>query len=322
MPKKLHVSKWDPATFEPGNKLLISGRSGSGKSTILEEILAACAHKFDLIVAYTPTRETQDMLRKITYDEFIHESFKPAHFAEMCQELDEMDRLDNKHRSVLVILDDCGFDKKVLNSDAMRQAMMNGRHWPLSIINVIQYVMDMPIGIRSQQTYVINLGEKGGVFRKKLFEQFYEGVFRKREAWEEVFDHLTADWGAIVLNNKSQSTDPEKSIASFRVDLNDPERPRLTLNARPSLEKLHSLYYISPEERRQRRVQSEFPKKSTSATKKRKKPSTTETGEEGECGVDDEEKEKVKKAYHEIVIDEPESYYPSNAVKRTRVLRV
>ena len=58
------IEKWDPSKLPPHPRILLLGRSGSGKSTCLHDVLSYLADKIDLCLLFSPTVESIEAFRK------------------------------------------------------------------------------------------------------------------------------------------------------------------------------------------------------------------------------------------------------------------
>lgn len=216
---RLQIQKWNPSECKDHRLVLVIGRRGTGKSTLIADILHKMRDKFDMAVGMSPTEESLTMMRKhmpITYN-----SYNLGKVEDMILMQKEASR-NKSHRSILLCLDDCMYEKGVLRSTAMRELFFNGRHLKICFVNAVQYMMDCEPSMRTQIDYVITLKE-GIVSNKQKLWRYYFGVVPKFEDFCRILDRVTDNFGALVLDATTTSTDLTKCLFWYRASLDVPE---------------------------------------------------------------------------------------------------
>lgn len=213
------VKRFDAQTIGESRIVFIIGKRNTGKSVLMKDLLHQMPRP-DFVLAMAPTTDSLDMFR-----EFLPECCIFDHFAQ--------DRLDalvqvqkdlvarGKRRHVLVILDDCLYQKNVLKSTSMRHIFMNGRHDHISLMCAAQYLMDIEPALRNNIDYLFSMRESAQVNRRKLF-QYYFGTFNRFDDFEKVFAACTNDYKAIVLDNTCSSTGVGDSVRWYRATMDVP----------------------------------------------------------------------------------------------------
>ena len=51
--------------------------------------------------------------------------------------------------NLFMVLDDCMYDKAVIRGKAIRDLFMNGRHYKITFLAAVQYLMDLPPALRA-----------------------------------------------------------------------------------------------------------------------------------------------------------------------------
>jgi energy-coupling factor transporter ATP-binding protein EcfA2 len=215
------IKQWDCDSLRDGRIILLVGRRGSGKSTMMENIMYALRDRLDVGVAMTPTEESMDAFRAHIPETFVY----PAYDVAQVQRLLSAQRVRLAERRALrhvyVFLDDCMYDKAILKSVVMRDLFMNGRHLRITLCMAMQYLMDMGPDLRTQCDYVICMAEKIQSNRHKLWKYFF-GVFERYEHFGRVLDATTADYGALILDNTVQSSAATDCVFWYRATLSLP----------------------------------------------------------------------------------------------------
>jgi len=217
---KLRLSKFDPDGMKPYRIILLVGKRGTGKSVLLNDLMYYLSRKVDYAVAMTPTEETRREFRAHMPESWIYDNFNGPKVDQLLALQRDAAKRD-KLRKILLVLDDCMYDKKVLKNIGIRDIFMNGRHLYLTFTVAMQYVMDMTPDLRTQVDYVFALRENIISNKQKLWKYFF-GMFERFEDFSRVMDKCTSDHGCIVLDNTAQSNNVQDSIFWYKANINPP----------------------------------------------------------------------------------------------------
>jgi len=217
---RLKIKKWDPSNIKQHRIILLVGRRGSGKSTLMEDILYTTSKNYDLAIAMSPTEESLAMFRKHIPPACVYDSFSLQKIEEIVAMQKELCR-SGKHRSVLICLDDCMYDKKIMKSTCIREIHYNGRHLKITFLTAVQYLVDIPCELRTQCDYVLSLKENILTNKQKL-HKYYFGIFDTFNEFSRTLEVVTNNYGAIVLDNTSATNDIEKVVYWYRGSLSIP----------------------------------------------------------------------------------------------------
>lgn len=175
----------------------------------------------DYALAMAPT---EDSLR--AFREFLPESCIFDHFSQ-----DKLERVMSlqrelvnrgKKRSILIILDDCLYQKGVLKSTAMRSLFFNGRHLNVGLICAAQYMMDVGPELRTNIDYLFTMRENTINNRKKLHTYFF-GQFGRFEEFDKVMTACTQNYSALCMDATVSSTHACDTIFWYRANTHVPE---------------------------------------------------------------------------------------------------
>ena len=217
---KLKVKKYDPTKVKPHRITLIVGKRGSGKSKMLVDLMYHIP-KVDFVIGMAPTEETINTFRQFIPESCIYNSFNQNKLEQMIVMQRELIR-KNVRRSILLILDDCLYDKTVLKSTAMREIFLNGRHLLISMVICAQYIMDLSPDLRTNVDYIFSMRENIISNRAKLHKFFY-GMFEKYEDFAKTMDATTVNFGSMVLDNTAKSNEIEDCVFWYRARIDLPD---------------------------------------------------------------------------------------------------
>ena len=218
---KVRLKRFDPTTIKPHRIILVVGKRGTGKSVLQRDLMYHMRNAIDFGLAMTPTEETADMFRQHMPDDWIYNGFSTAKLDTMLALQRELVK-HKKARSLLLILDDCMYDKKILKGIGIRDLFMNGRHLNICMCNAMQYVMDMGPDLRTQVDYIFALRENIISNKQKLWKYFF-GMFEKYEDFAKVMDKCTENHSAIVMDNTTGSNQVEECIYWYKAQYVLPE---------------------------------------------------------------------------------------------------
>ena len=249
----IRVRKFDPRTIKESRIVFIIGKRHTGKSVLMKDLLYHMPRP-DYVLAMAPTEDTLQMFRS-----FLPESCIFDHFSQ--EKLERTVTLQRelvnrgKKRTVLILLDDCLYQKGVLKSNAMRSIFFNGRHDHISLMCAAQYMMEVDVSLRTNIDYLFTMRENILTNRQKLFK-YYFGQFSKFDEFDKVMTACTQDYRALVLDGTvSTSQSPTDCVMWYRgaCDL-----PAFRL-CRPSFWKWSERYCLTQDDvRRAQRRQFEI----------------------------------------------------------------
>lgn len=213
---KISIKRFNPANIQPGKIILLIGKRGTGKSTLIKDLCFHMKDRYKIGIGMTPTTDSQEELAKFLPDTLIYNDFNTDDLKNIInvQQTDRSKKSDI--RNILLICDDCGYDKKSLTDPAIRNIFMNGRHLKLGMVFAVQYLMDIQPALRTNVDYVFALRENIKANREKLYKYFF-GCFDNYRQFEKVFEQTTQNNECIVLDNTNTSNDISKQIYYYKA---------------------------------------------------------------------------------------------------------
>lgn len=210
----IRVKKFDPTTMKESRIVFILGKRHTGKSVLMRDLLYNMPRP-DYVLAMAPTEDTLRMFR-----EFVPESCIFDHFSQ--EKLDRTVALQRelvnrgKKRTVLILLDDCLYQKGVLKSTSMRSIFFNGRHDNIALVCAAQYMMDIDVSLRTNIDYIFTMRETILTNRQKLYK-YYFGQYKKFDDFDRVMTACTQQYKCLVLDGTISSTEPTDSVLWYKA---------------------------------------------------------------------------------------------------------
>ena len=122
--------------------------------------------------------------------------------------------IDNR---AFLIMDDCLYDNDWKKDKRIREIFMNGRHWGIFFILLMQYAIGIAPNLRCNIDWVFLLRENSYQNRKKLYEN-YAGMFYNFEMFCQTMDACTENYGCLVIHNGSKSNKIEEQVYWYCAD--------------------------------------------------------------------------------------------------------
>lgn len=229
---EVHLKRFRPSTMQTNRICVMIGKKGTGKSTLVEEIMWF-QQNIPVGTIMSATEEANEAYSKMVPPLFIYKEFDATALERLINRQKKMkamykqngDSLPFDHRAFLLI-DDCMYDKKNFRSPLIRQLFMNGRHWDLFVLITIQYLMDITPEIRTNTDYIFALKENIRNNREKMYKEFF-GVFPSFAVFDELFLEVTQDFRCLVLDNTVPSTKIEDCVFWYKAK----KRPEFRLGS-------------------------------------------------------------------------------------------
>ena len=198
----LQLKKFDPSTMGDDKICVFIGKRGTGKSTLVTDILW---YKKNLPagIAMSGTEDGNGHYKQFIPDIFVYSDFNKGALEKLL-ERQKKAVAAGRATPVFLLMDDCMYDKAFMRETCIRQLFMNGRHWKIFFMLTTQYCMDMLPYVRSNVDYVFVLRDNVKQNRENLYKAFF-GVFPSFDVFNQVMDATTENYECLVLDNTSKS---------------------------------------------------------------------------------------------------------------------
>jgi len=202
--------------------VVMIGKRNTGKSFLTKDLLF---YHQDLPAGtvISPTENANKFYSDIVPPIFIHDEYEPKITQEFIKRqkslkkrmtMGEEKDIDNR---AFLIMDDCLYDNDWKKDKIIREIFMNGRHWGVFFLLLMQYAIGIPPNLRSNIDWVFLLRENNIQNRKKLYEN-YAGMFHTFEMFCQTMDACTENFECLVIHNGAKSNKLEDQVYWYRAD--------------------------------------------------------------------------------------------------------
>ena len=199
-----------------GPKLVVIGKPGTGKTTLISSLLYNKKHIYPVGVVMSGTEDSNGFYKKIFPDTFVYNKLDESRIEDFIKR----QKIARKHIQnpwAVLLLDDCTDDPKILKKPLFQGFFKNGRHWKTMFILSLQYCMDVLPVIRTNIDGTFILRETNLRNRKSLWEN-YAGVIPDFALFCEIMDQLTDDYSALYIHNATTSNKLEDCVFWYKAD--------------------------------------------------------------------------------------------------------
>ncbi len=204
--------------------IVLIGKRGTGKSFITQNIAYHLRHKPGG-VCIAPTDKLNPFYKKFFPDLYIHYDTNETIFKKiMKRQLLMLEKAKQKRRqgkkvdpSGILIMDDCLAQKgRWAKDENIREILMNGRHYKLTYILTMQYIMGIGPELRSQFDYIFLLKEDSTLVKRKLWDN-YASIFKSLAMFERVLTFCTRDHCCMVIDNRKPGDTIQDKVFWFKA---------------------------------------------------------------------------------------------------------
>ena len=217
---QLRIRQFDPSTIPKDRICVMIGKRGTGKSTLVADILSS---KTDIPcgIVCSGSEESNDFYKQHVPNSFVYDGFQLNVFRRF---LEQQRVTSQKWRNgeftgdphAFAIFDDCMYDKHFSKHMEIRQLFYNGRHRKIFAMVTMQYCLDMGPDLRTNTDFVFILREPIQANRERIWRQ-WAGIFPTYAAFSSAMDVLTEDFGCMVINNISTSNKIEDVVFWYKA---------------------------------------------------------------------------------------------------------
>ena len=213
--------------------MLIIGKRNSGKSSLIRDFLYHLnMMKYPRVVVFSGTEESNQFFAKIIPKAYIHcglnqeilQGLVDAQRKVMTSVNEAKGKLGdciNVDTRLVIVFDDVSYSRAACRTELMNMLFLNSRHFNISIMLSLQYLVSLSPEGRANADYVLVLKDSVPRSRIRTWECF-GAMFQNKKDFFTVLDQTTQNYEALVINNVVASLQPEECLSWYKADIKLP----------------------------------------------------------------------------------------------------
>jgi hypothetical protein len=210
---KIHIAEANFDDIVECASIALVGKRRSGKTTWGRILCHTVAQKVSRFVVICGTKECKQEWQKNIPDMFISDKDEKY--------LQDIVRYQNskvengrvpENKRICIILDDVGSDSKFMKMSVMKDLMSNGRHYGITILILLQYMVQLPSENRANLDYVGILSTNNASSVKRIQSEFAGCVSLR--VFEKILVKTTSNRGLMWINN----TIPSQGQSTAKIE--------------------------------------------------------------------------------------------------------
>lgn len=231
----LSLKRFNPAeSLRKPFTMLVIGKRNSGKSSLIRDFLYHLHQlNYPRVVVFSGTEESNQFFSSIIPQAYIHCGLNQ----EILQGLvDAQRKVMNSVREaeaklhkpldidtrLVIVLDDVSYSRTACRTELMNMLFLNSRHFNISIMLSLQYLISLSPEGRANADFVLVLKDSVPRSRIRTWECF-GAMFPNRKDFFTVLDQTTQNYEALVINNVVASLQPEDCLCWYKADVHLPD---------------------------------------------------------------------------------------------------
>lgn len=197
--QKINIPSFDLKTMKQDPKIALIGKRGSGKSTLIKDLIYNMNYKLENIYAISVGEEYDKFYGNFLNKQNIHCKYDDSIISDLMEQQEE--RLTNSKEtaeSILLILDDC-LHKKIMQNTSFKDLIYNGRNYKIGIIMTMQYPLMMTVDIKCNIDYIFATTSSHDSDIKKIYD-YWNRTIPLFDTFKTIYDNVTQNYNNMVIN--------------------------------------------------------------------------------------------------------------------------
>lgn len=222
--EELGIDDYYGFEVDGNHRYLLGDFTVTHNSTLVADILY---HLTDIpmFMCMSGTEDGNGFYGKHIHDLFIYTSFNKDIIEKVVkQQKDMVKELRNNgkdpklysNRGVGILMDDLQKDKSIMTDPNVQEIFYNGRHFHITTILSLQFMMALPPGFRANVDYVFVCKETKKDNIARLYKYFF-GMFENEKMFKQALLKCTDDYGCLVLDTTSRSNRIEDQVFYYKA---------------------------------------------------------------------------------------------------------
>lgn len=229
----IQLKEFDMSSIEGNRIILFIGKRNTGKTVLLQDYLyynqdipyACCISPTDNYnLSFRPHIPSKFIFEEVTpelIESFLNRQKRISARRSAAKSGNGDPKYTNVDNRGILIMDDCLADVKDWKNDKnIKWIFTNGRHVGVILALTMQYQLGITPMMRTNIDYIFICKETKKIEKEKLWK-YYAGMFDTFDMFNQVFNACTENYGCMVIDNTTQSSELSEQVFWYKADLHD-----------------------------------------------------------------------------------------------------
>ena len=215
----LELKEFNINNLKSDSTIAIIAKRRSGKSFLCRDILYN-HQKIPAGIVISPTEKANKFYGNFIPSSYVYDDYDENIVQKLLERQEKLLEKSQKNSAFdmrgFLIMDDCMHDNKWVKHKPILNIFMNGRHYKILFILLMQFALGIPPSLRTNIDYIFLLKEPIHSNKKRLYEH-YAGMFPTFDMFSQVMDRCTENFECLVIDNTTRSNKIEDQVFWYKA---------------------------------------------------------------------------------------------------------
>jgi hypothetical protein len=220
---EVEIRRLDWSEFKTPKSAIFIGPAQSGKTSILMNMYAATADRFDFVFIFCGAASTAKQLSQLTFPAFVIEDFEPDTIRQIMNACKAVLKAYDIMPSVAFLIDDYLTEQWQARNSVWPTMFKKGHQFGISSFYAVHDTNDIHNSARPNAGMVSIGYNASEPLKEKAYKQFFKMAFETYSDFDKVYKKTVFDRGqSLVLLNTAEYGFQLRYLRSSKVELLDP----------------------------------------------------------------------------------------------------